>query len=201
LDATDWDDRYRATDRLWSVEPNVFVADRLGGHRPGSGLDLASGEGRNAIWLAKQGWNMTAVDFSEIAIERGRQHSHDIGLGEIEWVVADVRTWERAEGSRGLDLVVVAYLHLLMEELEPLIRRAADWLAPGGELFMVGHDRTNIEHGVGGPQYPEILWDVEEMVPWLAGLDILEAEIVEREVIADDVPRVALDALVRARRV
>lgn len=191
MDATDWDEKYRAADRLWSVEPNVFVADRLGSHRAGTGLDLASGEGRNAIWLAAQGWDMTAVDFSQTAVERGRQVSD-----EVEWVVADVRVWEPTEGER-FDLIVVAYLHLSMVDLEAMTRRAVDWLASGGELFMVGHDRTNIEHGVGGPQYPEILWDVEEIVPWLDGLDILEAEVVERDVPGGGV---ALDALIRARR-
>ncbi len=192
MEASDWDEKYRAADRLWSAEPNVFVADRLGSYRPGSGLDLASGEGRNAIWLAEQGWNMTAVDFSGTAVERGRQLSE-----EVEWVVADVRTWEPPDGGL-FDLIVVAYLHLPVEDLEAMTRRAVGWLAPGGELFLVGHERTNIEHGVGGPQYPEILWDVEEIVPWLAGLDILEAEVVEREIPGD---KVALDALIRARRV
>lgn len=195
MDASDWDEKYRAADRLWSVEPNIFVADRLGSHRAGAGLDLASGEGRNAIWLAEQGWDMTAVDFSETAVERGRQLSE-----EVDWVVADVLTWEPTGGER-FDLIVVAYLHLLMADLETVIRRAAEWLAPGGELFMVGHDRTNIEHGVGGPQYPEILWDVEEMVPWLDGLDILEAEVVERDVPGGEGRSIALDALIRARRV
>jgi SAM-dependent methyltransferase len=193
LDAIDWDERYRATDRLWSAEPNVFVADRLGGMRPGRGLDLASGEGRNAIWLAGEGWDMTAVDFSEAAIERGRRISD-----EVRWVVADVRVWEPGDEY---DLIVVAYLQLSIDELEPLVRRAVTWLAPGGELFMVGHERSNLEHGVGGPQVPEVLWDLEELVPWLDGLDILEAEIVEREVVGETGTRVALDALVRARRV
>jgi SAM-dependent methyltransferase len=193
VDVGDWDDRYRATDRLWSAEPNVFVADRLGSQRPGTGLDLASGEGRNAIWLAEQGWDMTAVDFSAAAIERGRAASD-----EISWVVADIRTWEPHDVYH---LVVIAYLQLSVEEFEPLIRRVVTWLTPGGELFMVGHDRSNIEHGVGGPQVPAVLWDVEEIVPWLNGLDILEAEIVEREVVGDDGPRVALDTLIRARLV
>jgi SAM-dependent methyltransferase len=193
VDAGDWDDRYRATDRLWSAEPNVFVADRLGSQRPGTGLDLASGEGRNAIWLAEQGWDMTAVDFSAAAIERGRAASD-----EVSWVVADIRTWEPDDVYH---LVVIAYLQLSVEEFEPLIRRVVTWLTPGGELFMVGHDRSNIEHGVGGPQVPAVLWDVEEIVPWLNGLDILEAEIVEREVVGDDGPRVALDTLIRARLV
>jgi SAM-dependent methyltransferase len=193
VDAGDWDDRYRATDRLWSAEPNVFVADRLGSQRPGTGLDLASGEGRNAIWLAEQGWDMTAVDFSAAGIERGRAASD-----EVSWVVADIRTWEPDDVYH---LVVIAYLQLSVEEFEPLIRRVVTWLTPGGELFMVGHDRSNIEHGVGGPQVPAVLWDVEEIVPWLNGLDILEAEIVERDVVGDDGPRVALDTLIRARLV
>jgi len=192
VEASDWDDRYRATDRRWSTEPNVFVADRLGSSRSGTGLDLAAGEGRNAIWLAEQGWDMTAVDFSETAIGRGRAISD-----EVTWVVADIRTWEPDDVY---DLVVVAYLHIMLDEFEPLIQRVVTWLAPGGELFMVGHDRSNIEHGVGGPQVPAILWDIEEIVPWLNGLDILEAEIVEREVVGDNGPRVALDTLIRARR-
>jgi len=193
LDATEWDERYRATDRLWSAEPNVFVADRLGGMRPGRGLDLASGEGRNAIWLAEQGWDMTAVDFSDAAIERGRAISN-----EVKWVVADIRDWEPGDFY---DLVVIAYLHLMLDEFELLIRRVVTWLAPTGELFMVGHHRRNIEHGVGGPQVPEILWDIEEIVPWLDGLDIVEAEVVERDVVGEDGSRIALDALIRARRV
>lgn len=136
---------------------------------------------------------MTAVDFSEAAIERGRGISD-----EVRWVVADVRDWEPDDEY---DLIVVAYLQLSVDELEPLVRRAVTWLAPGGELFMVGHDRSNLEHGVGGPQVAEVLWDLEELVPWLDGLDILEAEIVEREVVGETGSRVALDALVRARRV
>ena len=193
METTDWDDRYRATDRLWSAEPNTFVADRLAGREPGVGLDLASGEGRNAIWLAKRGWEMTAVDFSSVAIERGLGHS-----AEVEFVVADVLNWQP---DRSYDLVLVAYLHLVLADFEPLIRRAATWLRPGGELFMVGHDRTNIEHGVGGPQYPEVLWEIEEILPWLDGLDIVEAGVVEREVEIDRGVALARDALIRARRV
>lgn len=192
MDATGWDDRYRATDRLWSVEPNVFVESRLADRRPGAGLDLASGEGRNAIWLAERGWEMTAVDFSSVAVERGRQHSD-----AVEFVVADVMAWRP---DRKFDLVLVAYLHVTLVEFEPLIRRAATWLRPGGELFMIGHDRTNIDHGVGGPQHQEVLWDADEIVSWLDGLDIVETGVVERDVTVEDGVTVALDALIRAQR-
>jgi hypothetical protein len=79
------------------------------------------------------------------------------------------------------------------------MRRVATWLEPGGELFMVGHDRSNIEHGHGGPQYPEILWEVDEIVPWLDGLDIIEARVVERQVELDEGSATALDTLIRGR--
>lgn len=189
MDAAAWDERYRATDRLWSESPNVFVESRLSGRIPGVGLDLASGEGRNAIWLAGQGWGMTAVDFSAAAIERGRQHSD-----AVDFVVADVLTWEP---NRRFDLVLIAYLQLVEADFEPLIRRAATWLETGGELFMVGHDRTNIEHGVGGPQVAEVLWEVDDVVSWLDGLEIVEASVLERKVDGEAVR--ARDALIRAR--
>lgn len=189
MDVTGWDERYRSTDRLWSAEPNVFVADRLSDREPGVGLDLASGEGRNAIWLAARGWDMTAVDFSAVAAERGREHSDD-----VEFVVADVLTWEP---DRQFDLVLIAYLHLDESEFEPLIRRVKAWLRPGGELFMVGHDRSNLEHGVGGPPAPEVLWEVDRIVSWLEDLEIIEARVLEREVEGEE--RTARDALIRAR--
>lgn len=191
MDAAGWDDRYRSTDRLWSAEPNIFVADRLSDLEPGVGLDLASGEGRNAVWLAERGWDMTAVDFSAVAAERGREHSDD-----VEFVVADGLTWEP---DRQFDLVLIAYLHLEEDEFAPLLRRVVTWLAPGGELFMVGHDRSNLEHGVGGPPRPEVLWDVDRIVSWLEALDIVEARVLEREVEGEE--RTARDAVIRARAV
>lgn len=192
MDAADWDDRYRSADRLWSATPNQFVADRLSGLEPGTGLDLASGEGRNAIWLAGRGWKMTAVDFSPVAVERGQEQTAD-----VNWVVADVLEWEPE--STGFDLVLIAYLHLIPSDFESLLRRVVTWLGPGGELFMIGHDRTNIEHGHGGPQYPEILWDVEEIVPWLDGLDIVEAAVLKRVIDIDEGSATALDTLIRGR--
>lgn len=191
MDATGWDERYRSTDRLWSRGPNVFVADRLADREPGTGLDLACGEGRNAVWLAEHGWEMVAVDFSRAGIERGREHSDD-----VQFVIADVVEWEP---DRSFDLVLIAYLHLVPVDFVGVVRRAATWLAPGGELFLIGHDRSNIEHGVGGPQNPEVLWDVDELVSFVPDLEVVEAGVVEREVEGEDGKTTARDTLVRAR--
>ena len=192
MDASEWDDRYRSADRLWSVTPNIFVADRLRDARPGRGVDLAAGEGRNAIWLASQGWEMTAVDFSDVAIARGVGQAGDA----VHFVVADVLEWEP---EAGFDLVLVAYLQLGARELERVIRRSREWLDPGGELFLVGHDVSNLESGWGGPPHPEILWDVPVLLGWLEGLRVIESGVVRRPVETEDGVRFARDALVRVR--
>lgn len=191
MDATSWDDRYRATDRLWSEGPNIFVEDRLRTSTPGRGVDLASGEGRNAIWLASLGWEMTAVDFSAVAVARGESQA-----ASVSFACADVRTWEPDDEQ---DLVLIAYLQLVADDFYPLVERAAGWLRPGGELFMVGHDVSNIEEGYGGPQVPEILWDVDEILARLSGLTVIEAQVVRRPVALDGDFAYARDALVRAR--
>jgi len=192
VDASDWDERYRATDRLWSVEPNLFVADRLTHASPGLGVDLAGGEGRNAVWLASLGWEMTVVDFSEAAIERGRAAQPE----HVDFVVADVLSWEP---SQKVDLVLIAYLHLPAAQMASVVERAQRWLRPGGELFMIGHDRANLEEGHGGPQDPEILWDVDEILTLVDG-EIVEAIVVRRPVDTADGTVFALDTLVRSRR-
>ena len=169
----------------------MYVADRLAHTEPGVGLDVASGEGRNAIWLAERGWKMTAVDFSEVAIERGRAASTD-----VDFVVADVLEWEPGERY---DLALIAYLHLPEADMRRAMERVASWLKPGGELFLIGHDESNIEEGHGGPQVPEMLTRVEATVEWLEGLEIVEAQVVRRPVETDDGRVFARDALVRAR--
>jgi SAM-dependent methyltransferase len=191
VDSQEWDERYSEHDHLWSVTPNLFVADRLNGAKPGRGLDVASGEGRNAIWLASLGWEMTAVDFSEVATARGRSHSDD-----VDFVVADVTAWEPDEV---FDLILMAYLHLTASDFEDLVRRSRSWLAPGGEMFLIGHDVSNIDQGWGGPQYPEILWDVPVVVEWLEGMTVVEAAVVNRPVETEEGRRYARDALIRAR--
>ena len=109
MDADAWDQRYAAAERVWSVEPNVWLAQVARDLSPGRALDLACGEGRNAVWLAERGWRVTAVDFSAVALARGRA-----GSEEVEWVEADVRAW--APPVDAFDLVAIVYLHLPPDE-------------------------------------------------------------------------------------
>ena len=171
---------------LWSATPNQFVAAEFAGVTPGRVLDLACGEGRNAVWLAEQGWEVTAVDFSPVAVDRGRAAN-----ASVEWVVADLATWEMPEDA--YDAVIVSYLHLPPADMSAILGRAARALRADGVFFFIGHDRSNT---VGGPQDPEILHTPESVSRSLTGLEITRAESVPRQV--ED--RVATDTLVRAVR-
>ncbi|HET9460579.1 MAG TPA: class I SAM-dependent methyltransferase, partial [Gaiellaceae bacterium] len=88
-----WDRKYAASELLWSATPNRFVVAELAELEPGRALDLACGEGRNALWLAGLGWDVVGVDFSEVAIARAREYAGRERF-EIEYVCADLLDYE-----------------------------------------------------------------------------------------------------------
>ncbi|MBS2536184.1 class I SAM-dependent methyltransferase [Catenulispora sp. NF23] len=192
-----WEKRYGEAQSVWGWAPNRFVAEVLGPLPAGRALDLAAGEGRNALWLADLGWRATAVDFAENALARGREQAEEHGL-DVRWIHADVLDHQPEE--RAYDAVVIAYLHLPAEDLDTVLRNAAKALAPGGTLVVVGHDVTNIADGVGGPQNPDILYTpglVTETLKQVKGLTVARAELVHRQ--TDRAPQPAIDTLVVAR--
>jgi SAM-dependent methyltransferase len=210
LDAREWDLRYAASELVWSAAPNQFVERELAGLPPGRALDLASGEGRNALWLADRGWEVTAVDFSRAGLDKARtlQSGHERGDDmRIDWVQADVLDYPARPG--GFDLVLVAYLQLVEDQRRTAVRRAFDALAEGGTLLMVGHDSSNLTEGTGGPQDPTVLFTAEDVLGDLDGapFEVLLAERVARVVHPPhghehegDPDRTAYDALVRVTR-
>jgi len=164
---------------------------------PGRALDVGSGEGRNAVWLAELGWDVTAVDFSDVGLAKGRALAAARGVS-VDWVLADIRTYRPTQA--GYDLVIVLYVHLPSEPRRPNARRGGRALAPGGTLLVVGHDRSNLSSGHGGPQDPNILCSPEDVVDDVAevpGLSVVRAEPVTRSVLTDEGERTAIDAVVR----
>jgi SAM-dependent methyltransferase len=191
----DWDARYAQVDLLWSARPNRFLVAEVSGLEPGRALDLACGEGRNAIWLSERGWSVTGVDYSRVAIEKARAHAAR-KRRSVDFVCADLVGYEPDAGC--YDLVLVLYLHVPMEDRRLILSRAATALGPGGTFLLVGHDLTNRTAGVGGPSDPSLLYTPADIASELVGLEIEKAERVLRDVADEDRP--AIDALVRARR-
>ena len=197
MDSQEWDQRYAGTGLVWTAEPNRFVVAELQDLAPGRALDVAAGEGRNAVWLAARGWQVTAVDFSAAGLDKGRRLAQARGVG-IDWVQADVRDYQPEAGS--FQLVLVAYLQLREAELDGVLRRAATALAPGGVLLVVGHDVANLTEGTGGPPDPAVLYTPESITRSLPGLTVVRAERVRRPVATAGGHREAVDTLVRAVR-
>jgi ubiquinone/menaquinone biosynthesis C-methylase UbiE len=192
-----WDERYGTEELIWKAEPNRFLVEELDALPPGRALDLACGEGRNAVWLASKGWRVTGADFSRAGLAKAQRLATDRGV-EVTWVEADVVEWRPPTAS--FDLVVVMYLHLPAEQRRRALAHAAAALAPGGVLLVVGHDTSNLLKGTGGPQDPAVLFTPEEIVEDLSGLQIERAEQVKRTVVSDAGEATAIDALVRAVR-
>lgn len=198
MDAATWDERYAGADLVWSAGPNAFVAEQLADQPRGRALDLAAGEGRNAIWLAEQGFEVEALDFSAVAAAKGRELAAHRGV-EVTFTVADVTEPFTVAPA---DVVLVAYLHLPREVERDVLHRAAALVAPDGTFLLVAHARSNLTDGVGGPPDPAVLPTPQEILDALAGtgLEVVDAGEVTRDVEVDGAPRTAIDVLVRATR-
>ena len=195
MESQEWDQRYAGRELVWTAEPNQFVVAELQDLAPGRALDVGAGEGRNAVWLASRGWEVTAVDFSAVAVDKGRRLAEDRGVA-VDWVCADVRDYEPEPAS--FRLVLIAYLQLREAELDRVLRRAGTALAPGGVLLVVGHDVTNLTEGTAGPQDPAVLYTPGSIAHSLGDLTVVRAERVRRPVAGS--ARDAVDTLVRAVR-
>ncbi len=198
MDREDWDRRYAGDELLWRAEPNIFLVKETADLDPGTVLDVACGEGRNAIWLAERGWKATGVDFSGVALAKARRLAAARGV-EVEWIQADVRDWVPPVP---FDLVLLMYVQLPAVERRSVYRAFADAVAPGGRLLVVGHDTENLTSGVGGPQDPDVLFSAADLVADIEGSGLLveRAQQVRRPVATGEGHVDALDALVRALR-
>lgn len=197
-----WNARYSESSQIWSGKPNVELVDEVEGLTPGSALDLGCGEGADAIWLAQQGWEVTGVDVSSVALSRAAQHAEDAG-------VADRIDWQQHELGKSFpegtfDLVSAQFLHSLAElPRETILRAAAESVAPGGILLIEGHlgfpdVEKHADHpDIHFPTPAEVIADVElEDGRW----EILVAREHEREQVIDGKLLTRRDCTVKARR-
>ncbi len=204
MDATAWDERYAGADLVWSSTPNRFVEEVVAPLAPGRALDLAGGEGRNALWLAERGWDATSADFSSVAVERARGIAAERlgeGAGPFRAVVADaLEPAPPPPAGDGYDLVLFAYLQLPDADWRTALRRGVEAAVPGGTVLVVGHAARNLAEGTGGPQDPAVLHDPDDVVAAAAGLpvEVVSSELRERPVEGADRP--ALDSVVVLRR-
>lgn len=189
-----WDKRYGDTERLWAREPNAHLADFAARLPQGCALDIGAGEGRNAIWLARSGWQVTALDVSKVGLERAAARAAEEGV-ELECVAGD---WRGYAASSAFDLAVISFMHPGPDERSIMFEQAGAALVPGGHLFTIGVDLQ--EQGRRGPPAPERLYTPERVREALAGFEVLRCESVSYEGETRDGRRQVVDVIAIARR-
>lgn len=159
FDEASWEERYRIAPALWSGRANPQLVAEAADLPPGRALDAGSGEGGDALWLAGRGWQVTAADFSTVALARAAAAAEQLGV-EVDWVHADLTRWTPPAGA--FDLVSAQYLHLPRHELDPALARLAAAVAPGGNLLVVGHVASELHTGM-----PEMFFTAQQVAATL----------------------------------
>jgi SAM-dependent methyltransferase len=206
-----WDERYRSSHKLWSGHPNPQLVAEVAGLPPGTALDAGCGEGADAIWLARQGWQVTGSDISSVALQRAAARAAEAGpqiAGRITWRHADLIAESHGAGPAVLepgryDLISAQFLHLPAEPRGALIRALAAAIAPGGTLLIVGHDPSDLQTTVPRPPDPALFSTAADMAALLdpGAWDIVTGEARPREVTDPQDRLVTIhDMVLRARR-
>ena len=170
-----WDEIWSTMDQTFSGHDELLV-EHTGTLRPGRALDLGCGSGGNAVWLAERGWQVTAVDFSSVAIEKGKQRAARSRV-EVEFVVSDVLTY-RPTGV--YDLIISFYIQLGSRQRAQMLSKATQVLAAGGRILFVSHDRSSPPSGWTQNDL-ESLTVPDEVAAELPDLRIERAEVVPDE--------------------
>lgn len=202
-----WDRRYTHGDIGWTLVPHPLAVAELALVPPDTSagpntpqrmaLDLGAGAGRHALWLARRGWRVTAVDFSATALERTRRQAAAEEL-DVTTVLADLDSHEPRQGAFGL--ILIAYVHTEPPQRAALLARAAKALAPGGRLVVVGHHLDNLGRGLEGPSDAERMFTPERLSAELPDLRIERAERVVHTVTTASGERESYATVIRAGR-
>ncbi|MDQ3979531.1 MAG: class I SAM-dependent methyltransferase [Actinomycetota bacterium] len=200
VDHHGWNERYASSAQTFPLDPNRLVAEEVSPLRPGVALDLATGEGRHAVWLAARGWRVLAADFSAVGLAKAQSRARAAGL-VISWALADVRRLRFPPAT--FDLVLAAFFAARPAERPALYPQVAASLRPGGMFLIVGYDESNLTSGSGGPQDPELLLRPSLLADELAalGLEVRRAEAVPATALrSDGVHANVVNAVITAAR-
>jgi thioredoxin reductase/SAM-dependent methyltransferase len=195
-----WDDRYDANESMWTGQVNDVVLAEVPGIAVGRALDVGCGEGADAIWLAEQGWDVTALEVSQVAIDRGAAAAARVGV-DVAWLRGDLASFVAPEG--GYDLVSLQYPAIRRTAGDPAIDVLLDAVAPGGTLLVVGHHLTEhaLRHAHERGFDPSVIVQPPDVAARLgSGWDVLVDEVRPRtRDLPPDAPHVN-DVVLLARR-
>jgi thioredoxin reductase/2-polyprenyl-3-methyl-5-hydroxy-6-metoxy-1,4-benzoquinol methylase len=204
LEQDSWEERYRSKPTIWSGNPNAQLVAEAADLRPGRALDVGSGEGADAIWLAQRGWHVTGIDIATTALERAAAHASSVGAEvaeRIEWRHVDLRTERPDPGA--YDLVSAHFMHMPTALRRDVYARLADAVAPGGTLLIVGHHPSDLRTSAHRMHFPDMMFTAEEVAADLdpSAWDIVAVDTRPRATHNHDGHETTIhDAVVVARR-
>ncbi len=179
MDQAFWDERYQSSNALWSGRPNAVLVSETVDLVPGRALDVGCGEGADAIWLARRGWRVTAIDISTVALERAAAHAREAGddlAQRISWLYVDLTNWVPPAST--YDLVSAQFLHAPKVRRQELHQRLAAAVSSGGSLLLVGHHVSDLQTTVPRPPVPELYFTAGDVAN---SLDAHEWDVVVNE--------------------
>ena len=180
MDKAFWDDKYSATEYVYTKDVNRFVKESCSDLAPGKMIDLAGGEGRNTVFFAEKGWQAENVDLSSVGLEKCVALAKDLGVSD-KVVTTNASALDFVSKLAPVDLGVCAYLQIPSQDLDVAIGRLVDNIKPGGVFFGVWHALENLEEGFGGPQNPELLPTTESMTTLLSKLPLEISFVTNRD--------------------
>ncbi len=184
FDGAYWDEHYSSEPALWSGQPNPVLVVEAVDLPVGRALDVGCGEGADALWLAEQGWQVTGVDVSQVALDRAAAHVATAGFADqVVWEQHNLLEWTPA--SRSFDLVSAQYFHLPPDVRPRIYDGLAEAVAPGGTLLVVAHHPSDLDTTIGRPPVEELFFTADELAERLD--DEWDIQVVEAR------PRTATD--------
>ncbi len=175
-----WNERYDTKDYIYGEEPNAFLAANFQKIPKGKVLCIAEGEGRNAVFLARQGYQVTAVDQSDVGLEKAKKLAAKHGVN-IHCIHADLERFDL--GTNQWDGIVSIFCHVPQQLRESLHRKLTQALKRGGIFLLESYTPRQLDYGTGGPPVAELMMSKAALEQELAGLQIDYLEELERDVI------------------
>ena len=175
-----WNEKYANTDYAYGTEPNEFLASAVAKLKRSETLSLAEGEGRNAVWLAQQGFTVSSIEQSEKGVAKTLRLALQRGVivmaerGELETFNIQPNSW---------DLVVSIYAHTPQELRRKLHRQVVAGLKPGGVFILEAYTPAQIPNNTGGPKDASLMPTAELLRSELHGLVFDHLEEIERDVV------------------
>lgn len=175
-----WDKKYSTDEYIYTKTANRFVIEYCEPLKGKTAIDLAGGEGRNSIWLAKNGYQVENIDFSQVALDKFLRFAKEEKLADrVLATCADATKFDSKLGQ--VDLAIIAYLQIPQRKLAKALKRLAKSVRPGGHLFGVWHSRDNLAGGFGGPRDPKLLPNIDSITKALKGTGLTVEVLTNRD--------------------